>query len=342
MRNCNVNRLCRLLVFFALIFLVNPLFAQRKINIVLASLVPENTPWGAAINRMAAEWVKITNGEVQVIVHHGAILGDEQEILRKMKSDDIQAAVFTSLGLNSVTPEVMAVSYPFLIRDDAELNYVMTKIRSELDNRINQNGYVTLAWANAGWIKIFSKTPVYVPDDLRKVKLGTGAGEEEMIQAFRIMGYQLTTTALSQILQDLKTGRIGAIYQSPVYAASSQAFGVAGNMPNINISPFMGGILIKESTWRRIPDKYKPELLAVCKRMEKQIESSIGKMEADTTAIMVKNGLKINELNPQQVQEWYNDTAKFENRLVGPNSPVFNREFYFKIKTILEEFRKGQ
>jgi len=336
------NRLCRLLVFFVLVFSASPMFAQRKITIVLASLVPENTPWGAAINRMAADWAKVTNGEVQVITHHGAILGDEQEVLRKIKSDDIQAAVFTSLGLKSVMPEVFAVSYPFLIRNDAELNFVMTKIRSELDTQINQNGYVTLAWANAGWIKIFSKTPVYLPDDLRKIKLGTGAGEEEMIQAFRIMGYQLATTALSQLLQDLKTNRIGAVYQSPIYMASSQAFGVAGNMPSINIAPFMGGILIKESTWRRIPDKYKPELLAICKRMERQIESSIGKMESDTIAIMVKNGLKINELTSQQIQEWYDDTAKFENRLVGTNSPVFNREYYFKIKNILEEFRKGQ
>jgi len=45
-----------LTVFFLMLLMASPLFAQRRITIKLASLVPENTAWGAAINRMAAEW----------------------------------------------------------------------------------------------------------------------------------------------------------------------------------------------------------------------------------------------------------------------------------------------
>ncbi|MDR0487527.1 MAG: C4-dicarboxylate ABC transporter, partial [Treponema sp.] len=61
---------------------VNPLSAQRKITIKLASLIPENTAWGAAINKMAADWYKATNGEVEMIVYHNATAGDEPEVLR--------------------------------------------------------------------------------------------------------------------------------------------------------------------------------------------------------------------------------------------------------------------
>jgi hypothetical protein len=57
---------------------------------------------------------------------------------------------------------------------------------------------------------------------------------------------------------------------------------------------------------------------------------------------MRRYGLTINELSPQQKQEWYNDMAVYENRLVAGSSPIFNREFYQKITAILSDYRRGR
>ena len=341
---CKLNAVkFRYLLIVLILFLpVNQLFAQRKITIKLASLVPENTAWGAAINRMAADWAQATNGEVEVIVYHNAAAGDEPEVLRKLKINQLQAAVFTSMGLNALMPEVMAVSYPFLIRNDAEMEAVMSKIKPDLDAKIQQTGFVTLAWARAGWIKFFSKTPVLVPDDLRKIKLATGAEDLQMIQAFRIMGYQMVPININDLMVSLNSGMLDAVYQSPIYAAGNQVFGIAKNMAGINVAPFMGGILINNTAWRRIPDKYKGKLLEICKQIEREIEASIAGLEAEAISTMVKYGLKINELDSSQMQEWYDDTVKYENRLVGSNSPVFNREYYQKINAILSDYRRGR
>ncbi|MDR0443912.1 MAG: TRAP transporter substrate-binding protein DctP [Treponema sp.] len=328
-------------VALLLLFSASPLFAQRKITIKLASLVPENTPWGAAINRMAAEWDKATNGEVEVIVYHNGAAGDEPEVLRKLRLNQLQAAVFTSLGLNSIMPEVMALSYPFLIRDNAELDAVMSKIKPELDNKIQQNGFVTLSWARAGWIRIFSKTPVFVPNDLRKIKMGTASDDLQMLQAFRAMGYQMVPINLPEIMVFLNGGMIDSIYLSPIFAAGNQVFGVAKNMTGINVSPFMGGILMNNTAWRRIPDKYKPQLIAINNRLEREIETSISNLEAEAISTMVKYGLTINQPDARQLQEWYDDTAKYENSLVISGN-IFNREYYQKINTILTEYRRGR
>jgi TRAP-type C4-dicarboxylate transport system substrate-binding protein len=113
-------------------------------------------------------------------------------------------------------------------------------------------------------------------------------------------------------------------------------------MTDINVAPFMGGVLMNETAWRRIPDRFKPQLLEICRRMEREIESSIISLEAEAIATMVRHGLQIVELTPQQVQEWYDDTARFESRLIASNPPVFNREYYNRINAILTEFRRGQ
>ena len=228
-----VRKFLRFAAVLALIFAASPLFAQRKITIKLASLVPENTPWGAAINRMATEWSQATGGEVELVVYHNGVAGDEAEVLRKLRMNQIQAAVFTSIGLNSVTPEILTLSYPFLIRTDPELNEVLGRLKPELDAKMRQNGFVTLAWARAGWIRVFSRSPVYVPNDMRKLKVSASPTELEMMQAVKTMGYQIVPLNLNDILVSLNSGMGDVVWQSPIAVAGYQIFGVAKNMSSI-------------------------------------------------------------------------------------------------------------
>ncbi|MDR1575080.1 MAG: TRAP transporter substrate-binding protein DctP [Treponema sp.] len=336
MQNHRFRRAAAVLV---LILAASPLFAQRRITIKLASMVPENTPWGEAINRLSSEWSRATNGEVELVVYHNGVAGDEAEVLRKLRMNQIQAAVFTSIGLNSVTPEVMTLSYPFLIRTDAELNAVLGKLKGELDAKMQQNGFVTLAWARAGWIKIFSRSPVYVPNDMRKLKVSASPNELEMMQAFKTMGYQIVPLNLNDILVSLNSGMVDVIWQSPIAVAGYQIFGVAKNMTSINVSPFMGGILMNNTAWRRIPDRHKNRLMAICKRIETEIENSISKLETEAVSTMQKYGLTVCETSPAQAREWYDDMARYEGNLVGT---VFNRDLYQKIKAVLEDHRRGR
>jgi len=336
------NQKLRALILMLMFFALSPLFAQQRMNIKLASLVPENTAWGQAINKMASEWSRVTNGQITVTVYHGGTAGDEAQTMALLKSNQIQAAVFTSMGLSQVTPELMALSYPFLIRNDAEMEEVLRRIRPDLDARMQRNGFVTLAWARAGWIKFFTRTPIAIPDDLRRLKLATGTEDPTMIQAFRQLSYQMVPVGLNEQLFALQSGRIDAVYNSPIYVAGNQLFGLAGNMSSINVAPFMGGILMNEVTWRRIPERFKNPLLESCKRIERDIEASISNLETQAINTMLRHGLKINELTPAQMQVWFDDTARYETRLIGGANPVFNRDYYTRISNILAEYRRGR
>jgi TRAP-type C4-dicarboxylate transport system substrate-binding protein len=328
------------IVFLILMVLAaGQLFAQRKITIKLASIAPENTPWGEALNYMAAQWSRVTNGEVELVVYHGGIAGDEAEALRRLRVNQIQAAVFTNQGIKSVMPEIITVSYPLLIRNDAELEEVLSKIRPELDARMARNGFVTLAWTRAGWVQLYSKNQVFTPNDVRRQKMATSPDDLEFMQAFRVMGYQLVPVHMNDILVSMNSGMTNATYLSPVMMAASQLFAVANNMIDLNIAPFMGGILMNQTAWRRIPERHQNAILAVCKRVETEMETSISRLESEALAGMVRCGLRSNRRSPAQVQEWYDEIARHENNLAGP---IFDRELYLRIKGILEEYRRGR
>jgi TRAP-type C4-dicarboxylate transport system substrate-binding protein len=180
---------------------------------------------------------------------------------------------------------------------------------------------------------------VYTSADLRRLKLGTNPDDLKMLQAFKAMGFQMIPVHLNEVMNALNSGMIDAIYQSPVSVAADQLFGIAKNMSSISIAPFMGGIFMNRTAWNRIPARYRPQLLEVCKKMETEIGGSISGLEREAISIMVNNGLVINQANEQQEQEWINYIASRESSLVGH---VFNAAIYRRITAILNDYRRGR
>ncbi|MDR2741164.1 MAG: TRAP transporter substrate-binding protein DctP [Treponema sp.] len=313
--------------------------AQKKTVIKLVSQVPQDTPWGKLLDDMAAEWARITNGEVELDVRHNVKAG-EADILRQLNSRQIHAAMLSTFGLKLISPEVMTLSCPFLIRNNEELDLVLNKLKPELEEQFEDKGYFTLAWSKVGWVRFFSKSPVYVPADLKRQRLGTSETEPELMDAFKAMGYHMVSVAMNQILVQLSGGQIDAVYQSPVNAGGLQIFGLAKNMASIQVAPFMGAIMMDRRVWRRmIPDKYKNEILRVTRRMEAELDRSVQTLEGQVIQTMVDYGLVINQVSPEQEQIWFADINRVMPSLVGS---VFDRKMYERIDALLKPRREAR
>jgi len=329
----------RIALAMALIFLAGPLFAQRTITIKMATQVPENTPWGQYFNHIAADWKRISNGEVELIIYHNGMAGNEETVVRNLRLNQLQAAVLSTFGLTEVAPEIMTLSCPFLIRNNEELDLVMGEIRSELEEKINAKGFYTLAWSKVGWVKFFSKMPVYVPADLKRQKLGTYGEHEKLNQAFKAMGFQMVPVANNEILIALNSPMVDAVYQSPIAVGSTQAFGLANNMASINVAAFMGAIVMNRRAWNSIPDRYKAQLTEAVKRREAELDIVVSSFEDDMIKLMENYGLKVNTLSPAQEQLWYDEIEKALPGMVGT---IFDRGIYNRIAALLQNYRSGR
>jgi TRAP-type C4-dicarboxylate transport system substrate-binding protein len=250
--------------------------------------------------------------------------------------NEIQGAILSSFGLNAITPEIMTLSCPFLIRTDEELDMILNNLKPELEAKINAKGFYTVAWARVGWVKIFSKAPVFLPGDLKRQKLGTSAEELALMQAFKAMGYQMIPVVTNDVLIALNGGMIDAVYQSPIAVGGLQIFGVAKNMASINIAPFMGGVILNRIAWRAVPDRYKSQLLAANKRIEEELDISIQRLEEEVIGTMSKYGLVVNQISPEQEKIWYDDVERAIPSLVGS---TFDRNTYQQIESLLRTYR---
>ena len=62
----------------------------------MASLAPEGTVYHGMLIEMGQQWKKATNGEVILRVYPGGIIGDERDMIRKIRLGQFHAAAAVS------------------------------------------------------------------------------------------------------------------------------------------------------------------------------------------------------------------------------------------------------
>ncbi|MEI6875034.1 MAG: TRAP transporter substrate-binding protein DctP [Spirochaetota bacterium] len=309
------------------------------LTLKIASIAPQATPWGAALDKMAVDLARISGGELEIKVFHGGIAGDESDILRKLKIGQLQGAVFTNLGLNMISPEALTLSVPLLITGEDELDYILAKDRDFMQKKLEDKGFVVLAWSKAGWVHFFSKKPVSSPEDLKKMKMATTPSDLSLAQAFKTLGYNLIPVPLSEILVALSSGMVEASYQSPLIAGATQLFGIAKNMTDFSISPFVGAIVLSQHAWSRMSPDTRTKVQDYARSIEKGLNADIIKLEGDAIKAMQGYGLVINKTTPQQLEAWKKD---FDASLPATIGTSFDKDFYEMVSAQLAEFRTAR
>ena len=325
------------------------LFAQRGgrsqgeiVEVKLASPLPKESPWGRTLDRIVAEWSRLTDGQVRPRVLHGGTEGGEGKMHLSLASNTIQAAIFTSFGLSAICPAIMTMSAPFFIRTDDELAAVMREVQGDLEERINSGDYFILAWSRAGFVNVFSKDPVFTPNDLKKMRIASNAEAEEMNTAFKTMGYQVVDTDWTDVGPKLATGAVNAIYQNPAGVAALQLHSYLKNMLSVNIAPILGGMIINQVTWKKIGSlnpRYQSDMIRAARQITGSMDESMHKTINDAIASMSREGLKVSHPTAAQEQLWYSDVERVIPQLLGI---TYDRDIYQKINDVLIKFRAGR
>jgi TRAP-type C4-dicarboxylate transport system substrate-binding protein len=131
---------------------------------------------------------------------------------------------------------------------------------------------------------------------------------------------------------------IDACYIVPLAGAAYQWFGVADNMMDVPISPVLGGIVVSQRAWNRIPERYRDELIEIADDAAEDLYYETLELEKEAIEIMVANGLKINPVSESDKHLWWDEFNKGFDLVVGK---TFSREIYKAIQRHLEEYRAG-
>jgi TRAP-type C4-dicarboxylate transport system substrate-binding protein len=324
----------RLLVFLGIIIFIWSI-SLNAVVIKIGSIAPERSPWGKSLNKLAAEWTRISKGKVELKVYAGGIVGSEEDMLRKMKMGVLGGAGFTNIGLTLLYPDVYVLNIPFLIQSDEELHYVLGKMQPVFETEIEKKEYKVVIWSTVGWVHFFTKDKVISPDDLRKHKISF-IGEPEMEQAWKKSGFHIVQNELKDLMMALQTGMVNAFYLPPLLAGSGQYFPFAPNLLTLKIAPLFGGIVLTKKVWNQIPAELHEPLMKSAKEMTGNLYLETIKLEKEVIDTMKKNGLQVNDPTADAVKKWLEVSDKGNSELIGK---AFSEDIYKQLLKYIDEYR---
>jgi len=278
----------------------------KPVIIKLATLAPVGSPWYEVLQDVVQEWQEITDNQVQVKLYPGGIAGDERDLITKMRLDHIQAAAMTATGISDIDKGIFGLSLPLMLQDYNQLDWLRAQISDELTRRLDETGFVVLAWVDVGWVYWFSLQPIYTPEDLQKQRIFTWSSGPNVEGLWKSGGFHSVSIAATDVLPALQTGLIEALGTTPLVAATSQWFGVAKYMNPVKWSVMTGGIIITKQAWERIPAELHPKLRAAIQRHQDRIKNEIRYMDDEAIRVMKEHGLQVVNLSPEDRASWRN------------------------------------
>jgi TRAP-type C4-dicarboxylate transport system substrate-binding protein len=228
---------------------------------------------------------------------------------------------------------------PLVFRTLDEVDYVREKIRSKLEQRLADKGFVVLFWTDAGWVKFFSRKPVVYPDDLKKQKLFAWAGDNKTIDIIKAAGYQPIPLETADILPGLQTGLIDAVPAPPFFALAGQFYGPAPHMLDMNWSPLAGALIITKKAWDQIPPDARKVVRESAEKAGDDIRTQARKEMTESVEAMKKRGLVVHEMPPEAEAAWRKLAEDAYPRIRGVIVPS---DLFDEVQALLKEYRVGK
>lgn len=295
--------------------------AQPPTVVKLATLVPDGSVWHKVLVEMGDGWTRDTQGRVTLRIFPGGVAGDEPDMVRKLRIGQIQASALTVMGLSDIDPSFLVFGIPMFFDSYDELLYVLDKMEPTFAKRLEAKGYVLLNWGHAGWVHFFTKQPVQTVAELKKQKIFIWAGDDRMVQMWKANGFQPVALAATDILPGLQTGMIDALPTTPLAALSLQWFRTAPYMVDVGLAPLVGGLVITQKAWAKIPEADRARMLESCKRAETKLAAEIPNQDKTAVVEMQKRGLKVTHLAPEVSAEWRKVAESFASQMRGSMIP---------------------
>ena len=162
----------------------------------------------------------------------------------------------------------------------------MDRLGPLLDERLQKQNLKVIHWGYAGWVHVFSRTPVRTVDDLKKMRLFTSAGDNRLAGWYRDNGFNPVPVDQSQMLASLTTGMIDAIPVTPLSALMFRWFDHAPYMMDVGIAPLIGATVVSMDVWNGIAPDDQRIILEEAQKAGTRLRTEVPRLDQEAVARM--------------------------------------------------------
>ena len=311
-----------LLIATGPIFILQSTDCDASVRLKIATLAPDGTTWMNVMKELAKDIASKTGGEVKLHFYSGGVMGDEGDVIRKMRFGQLHGGGFTGRGLGEIVPEERVIELPFLFTSYNEVDCVQQKLHSRLSRDFEKKGFILLGWAETGFVYVFSNKPIKKAADLKGIKMWMWEGDPLAKELFKANGIVPVPLDLPNVLTSMQTGLIDAVYSTPYAMVALQWHTRVKYMLNTKLTFASGAILISKKEFEKLSSADKQKLKDAAATYTKKLNRLTRKENDQAISVLKKKGIQLIDLKQDRQIIEHKSTAIYE-KLVGQ---LYSRE----------------
>lgn len=249
---------------------------------------------GVAIDTLAKEVEKRTNGRYQIKTFYGGSLGAERESVEAVQLGT-QELTWTSTGpIPNFVPEVKILDVPFLFRDYAHARAVLDgPIGQRMLKKFDAKGMKALAWGENGFRHMTNNVrAVKSPVDLQGLKLRTMENPVH-IQAYKGFGIIPTPMAFTEVFTALQQGTVDG-QENPLSVITANKFEQVQKHLTLTGHVYSPGVfLMNKAVFDDLPPADQKAFLEAAKVAAKANRDRVDEDEKSAVAYLRSQGMEV-------------------------------------------------
>jgi TRAP-type C4-dicarboxylate transport system substrate-binding protein len=310
----------------------------RVTTIKLATLAPNGSTWMNIMQEMVKELQDRSEGQIRLRIYPGGVLGDEKDMVRRMRIGQLHSGAMTSVGLSLIQKESLVFQLPLMFENYEELDHARDNLLPEMEAAFEQNGFVFLGWGDVGPVYIFSKDPIRSRADLKRAKIWGWVDDRIAMALFKEAGITPIPLSVSEVLPSLQTGVVNAAPSTPLACVALQWFSTVKYMTDLPLSISIGATVLTKKQFERLDANGQTLLREVSGRYHRKLNQEIRKDNDEALETLKQNGIQMVPIAEQDVAEWEAIALRVRQKLTGE---LYSQEILNKVIRLVKDYREN-
>lgn len=269
----------------------------------VASIAPDGSQWMREMRAGGERVAALTQGRVELKFYPGGIMGNDAQVMRKIRIGQLQGGAFTAGGLAERYPALNLYGIPLLFRSLDEVDYVRARLDPKLERGLEEAGFVSLGFSEGGFANLMANEPVRSVEDLRRKKVWVPDGDQIAFLSMEALGLSPVVLPATDVLTGLQTGLLDVVAASPVAALVLQWHTKVQYRTELPVSYSMGVFAIDARAFRQLSDADQRVLRDVMGDVMESIDRTSRDDNRRAAEVMTQSGVQPVAVDPGDIED---------------------------------------
>lgn len=311
-------------------------YADRTIRVGHQALSDAPISQGA---RKFAELVsEKSGGRLKVKEYPASQLGNEAQQLSALRGGTQELFIPTTTSLAPVVKEFGLLDFPFLVSTTAQAEALLDgPAGAVLLEQLPAKGLIGLGYWENGFRNVTnSARPIEKLEDFSGLKLRV-IPNPVFLDAFKALGANPTPLAYGELFGALESRAVDGQENPYVLIDTSKFYEVQKYASNTNhvYSPLI--VLAGKPFWDKLSEQEREVLRSAFTEAQAYQRALSRKVTAESVANVTKEGLKINDVSPAELQRMEEAVRPTKEKFAATYNPEITQKFFAELEKVQQQ-----